>query len=426
MGSILAERRNDLIDTAISITLRGFPPREPVNIKVTQSFADSLHWQASATFLSGDDGSVSVSEQAPLSGSYDGVSAMGLFWSLERVPGPSRPLGPGAIMQTLPVEIEAAGPAGSKARLVLERRIAGVGVVRQEIRRDGIVGTLFLPSGLGPHPAVLVVSGAAGNVIEEFRAAVLASHGYAALALAHSGFAGLPAALVDVALEYFHGAIAWMRRQPWLRDDLLAVWGASRGGELALLLGAMFPEINAVIAWVPSGVAFWAIGADRPLRAAWTFRNQPVAYLQENNSGHDPAPQAAPGIPVAYTPFYRSFLRDAAAVERATIPVERTRGPVLLVSGSDDQMWPSSDLADIALRRLEAHRHPFAFQHLKYEGAGHQILVPYWPTTNRAVALSVERFRGYLLSQGGSAKADAEAGVDAWARTLAFLADAQS
>ena len=187
-----------------------------------------------------------------------------MFWSLERMPGPSRPLGPGSILQTLAVEIEAAGPAGSKARLALERRIAGVGVTRQEIRSDGIVGTLFLPPGVGPHPAVLVVSGAAGNVIEEFRAAVLASHGYAALALAHSGFAGLPAALVSIPLEYFQGAIAWMRRQPWLRDDLLAVWGTSRGGELALLLGATFQEINAVIAWVPSGVAFWPSGLTNP------------------------------------------------------------------------------------------------------------------------------------------------------------------
>jgi hypothetical protein len=42
---------------------------------------------------------------------------------------------------------------------------------------------------------------------------------------------------------------------------------------------------------------------------------------------------------VAYAPFYLSQLRDAQAVERATIPVERTRGPILIVSGTDDQMW---------------------------------------------------------------------------------------
>jgi pimeloyl-ACP methyl ester carboxylesterase len=185
-----------------------------------------------------------------------------------------------------------------------------------------------------------------------------------------------------------------------------------------------FPEINAVIAWVPSGVVFWALGLSEPgdtrPRAAWTFRGKPLPYLQENNSGHDPEPQAEPGRPIAYTPFYRSFLRDAQAVKRATIAVEKTRGPILLISGTDDQMWPSPELADIALRRLEAHHHPFPFRHIN-PSAGHLILVPYWPLTVRDIGLRVEGFAGYLYSQGGTPKADAEAGVDAWAKTLAFL-----
>jgi dienelactone hydrolase len=111
-------------------------------------------------------------------------------------------------------------------------------------------------------------------------------------------------------------------------------------------------------------------------------------------------------------------------VERATIPVERTRGPILLVSGTDDQMWPSSDLADIGLRRLQAHHHPFPYRHLKYDGAGHLISVPYAPTTVRDIALPVEGFDGYLYQQGGNTRTDAEAGIDGWRRTLEFLEDA--
>src|SRR5262245_35724651 len=38
-------------------------------------------------------------------------------------------------------------------------------------------------------------------------------------------------------------------------------------------------------------------------------------------------------------------------------------------------MWPPSPLAEIAMRRLETHRHHYPFRHLKYEGAGHLILV---------------------------------------------------
>jgi dienelactone hydrolase len=240
---------------------------------------------------------------------------------------------------------------------------------------------------------------------------------------------GLPRGLVNIPLEYFEGAIGWVRSQPWFSARLLAVWGPSRGGELALLLGSTFPEIGAVMAWTPSGVTFWALGLAEPgdarPRAAWTFRGKPLPYLQENNTASDPEPTVEPGRPVAFAPFYRSQLRDPLAVKHATIPVENIRGPVQLVSGMDDQMWPSSDLADIAFRRLEAHHHPFPFRHLKYPGAGHMILVPYWPLAQgRVQTLQVEGLRDILLMQGGTVKADAEAGIDAWRDSLAFLAAA--
>jgi dienelactone hydrolase len=106
-------------------------------------------------------------------------------------------------------------------------------------------------------------------------------------------------------------ALGWMRAQPWFDDRLLAVWGVSRGGELALLLGATFPEITAVAAWVPSGVVFWALGLaeldDTRPPVAWTFRGEPLPFLrEENNTSGDPPPVREPGCPVAYTPFYRS------------------------------------------------------------------------------------------------------------------------
>jgi dienelactone hydrolase len=426
---IVVDRPDALIDQPITIALRGFTPRQPVSVTATQSYAEATRWQSRATFITYDDDQVDVTRQAPVSGTYEGVASMGLFWSMDRLPGEARPVPPGAIMLPVPIRLEAEGTDGRRAEVTIVRRIAGPGVTRHVIRADGLVGTLFLPPGPGPHPAVMVVSGGGGG-IDEFRGAILASHGYAALALGHFAVEGRPRGLVNIPLEYFETAIGWMRAQTWFDSRLLAAWGASRGGGLALLLGATFPAINAVAAWVPSGVMFWALGLAEPgdtrPRAVWTFRGRALPYLQENNTSGDPLPEHPPGRAVAYTPFYRSQLRDARAVERTTIPVEKIRGPVQLVSGVDDQMWPSSDLADIALRRLETHRHPFPFRHIKYREAGHTILVPYWPLSElRVLTLArVEGVQDYLLSQGGTAKADAEAGVDAWRDLLAFLDDA--
>lgn len=235
-AKIVVDHPAALMDAEISIELQGFPSGQPVTIAATQVYPSGSRWRAGATFITDDTGSAYIAHQAPVSGTYDGESAMGLIWSAERVPAGATSFPDGWIMQPWYVHLEASAPDGTRAELILERRAVGPGVTRWPIRNDGLVGTLFLPPGGGPHAGVLVLGGGGGG-IDEFRGAMLASHGYAALNLGYFGMSGLPRGLVNIPLEYFEQAIVWMRAQPWLRDRFLAVWGESRGGELALLLG---------------------------------------------------------------------------------------------------------------------------------------------------------------------------------------------
>jgi hypothetical protein len=196
---IVLDRNNALIDETVAIRVQGFPPRQSVTITATQTLYDSSRWQAYATFTSDDTGCVSLAHQAPISGTYDRISPMGLIWSAERLPGEAQPVPVGSIMRPLPVDIEAVSRDGTRAHATFRRHVAGPGVTRHPIRSEGIIGTLFLPPGAGPHPAVLVVSGGGGG-IDEFRGAILASHGYPALALGHFGVEGLPRGLVNIPL----------------------------------------------------------------------------------------------------------------------------------------------------------------------------------------------------------------------------------
>ena len=72
---IVLDRHNALIDQAIAIRVERFPRRQPVTITATQTFYDASRWQAHATFISDDGGSVDVAHQAPVSGKYDGGTA---------------------------------------------------------------------------------------------------------------------------------------------------------------------------------------------------------------------------------------------------------------------------------------------------------------------------------------------------------------
>src|SRR5215467_13696466 len=112
---IVVDQPVALIDTAIAIELRGFPARQPVTITAIQTFPSMSRWQGRATYMSDDNGCVYVARQAPVSGTYDGVSAMGLIWSAERLPGETKPPPADFIMQPWCVQLEATSPGGMRA-----------------------------------------------------------------------------------------------------------------------------------------------------------------------------------------------------------------------------------------------------------------------------------------------------------------------
>ena len=85
-----------------------------------------------------------ISRDAPNSGSYDGVSPMGLIWSqAPEIPGRRDQFNPD-VLQPLLTEVHASSGA-AQASATLTQRLAAEGVTRQEVRDDGLVGTLFLP-----------------------------------------------------------------------------------------------------------------------------------------------------------------------------------------------------------------------------------------------------------------------------------------
>jgi acetyl esterase/lipase len=162
------------------------------------------------------------------------------------------------------------------ARATLPRRITPPSLRgrRLTLRHDGLVGVLYTPRGRTRRPAAVVFGGSEGGNGMLDAAAMLAAHGYPALALAYVGAPGLPSQLVDIPLEYFARAVRVLRRSPHVDPARVAVMGDSRGGELALLRAATFPTlIHGAIGLVPSASVYPAPAAE--LRA-WTLHGRPL------------------------------------------------------------------------------------------------------------------------------------------------------
>lgn len=415
-----------LIDVPRHIVLAGFQPHARVALTLTSRQADGRVWRSHTTYVADAAGAVDVSTQAPVAGGYAGIDGQGPLWSQAvlaaedadalDVPAPD---GADGAIHTLAT---ASDTHGNQARARLEQRYAAPGVARRELRRDGLVGVLYTPAGPGPHPAIVVLNGSGGG-INEARAALFASHGYAALALGYFGAPGLPDYLSDIALEYFERALDWLRDTVRPAGDFVAVSGHSRGGELALLLGSLFPQaVSAVIAYVPSSVVHGVLNAGKPgegrFKPAWTLGGKPLTHVWEDNAAQDWSAVDRLPEPRRQAQAFVQAQQDAAAVARARIPVEQIAGPVLLLSAGDDGYWPSTAYAAEVARALRTAGHPHPVTHLDYPAAGHALQAPYMPTTEISRAHAVS---GIVLTGGGDADANARANVDSWAAVHRFL-----
>ena len=265
------------------------------------------------------------------------------------------------------------------ARTEVVRRPAwkGVGLKTKGLRRAGLVGYFCSRPSDVRRPAVLILGGSEGGIPSTLECALLASHGYSALALAYFGARGLPAGLENIRLEYFARALRWLGRQPAVDPHKVVIKGASRGGELALILGAVYPRlVHGVAAYVPSSVVNQSPTGTGP---AWTLHGRELPFLD--------------------------------------IPVERIAGPVMLVGAGRDAVWESGFAVTVLADRLRAHGRRDVTA-LVYPQAGHAVG---YTVPNLRDPTVVVASNGLPLPFGGSAPADARARTASWAQLLAFL-----
>ncbi|OZI44746.1 palmitoyl-CoA hydrolase [Bordetella genomosp. 5] len=427
MITLTLEPADDLIDVPRQVRVSGAVPGQGVTLR-TRTARAGVTWTSAATFVADATGTVDLSRDAPVSGSYAGVAPMGLIWSQVPEVAGKRELFNQNVTEPLVTTVSAevgGGTGAGVAEATLVQRLAAEGVTRTEVREDGLVGTLYLPPGPGPHPAVLILNGSGGG-INEPRAALYASRGYAAFAQGYFKAPGLSGYISNTPLEMFKQGMDWLRRTVRPLHDFVAISGQSRGGELVLLLGATYPEdVSAVVAYVPGAVvhsgqnaADPAVGREGP---AWLLGGKPVPHVWENNRTATWKPFDEGPAPHRHERAILTALEDPDAVARARIPVERIQGPVILLSATDDGSWPSSLYSRMVRDKLAETRHPYPVEWLDYQDGGHLILFPYVPTTQHVYAHPVS---GKISTSGGTPHDNARADAESWSGVLRFLKDA--
>lgn len=409
----------------VSVRASGLEPGSHASLVVEQVDEMEVNWESKATFVVDKDGVVDPAVQAPVTGSYEGVDPAGLFWSMKPVSElkPGGAFGKSLTPQKMTAHLEI-----REIRLAMksfERLKVAPGVVRREIREDGIVGTLFLPEGEGERPGIIVLGGSEGGTYEP-SAAMYASRGFVTLALAYFGIEDLPRELVNIPVETVDRAIGWLQAQPGVKADAIGAWGASKGAELALVSASVFPAIKAVVAKSGSAFVFEGISDEmgRVHRSSWSHNGEPLPFVPlgfNMRIGTSYFWSKMRKKPWPTEPMYSYALkRNKDHPDRVAIHVEKINGPIIMTSGGSDGVWPASLMAAINMERLEANKHPHEDVHLHYEDAGHQIANPYTPTTINYLALP----GGFVELLGGTPGANSDASIDSWPKINDFLARA--
>lgn len=410
--SIFVDNEDPLVDEEIRIIVKGLQKKQLVTVRAEVNEKGQV-FAGSGCFVADDNGLVDVSRQPSTNGTYKGISPMGLFWSMQSTPN----MPPGLRI----IKNNAATPLlteltvflghltfkqtyGDNIMPVLQKTIKrwymGKDVQKITVQTGRLRGTLFLPPGKGPFPGVIDMFGIVGTCVE-FRAALLASRGFAAYALPYFLYDDLPKDLSEIEFEYFMEAVDWLSAHPHVDGDNIGIIGVSKGGELALHMGYYSDKVKSVVSI--NGAPFLSI---MPMK----YKGN---YIGHSRFDADDYTVTDEGI---------SALNTMDCEIENYLPIWEKDVHVLLIGGQDDLALKTKFLPNTYDCYPADRKHLCELR--MYPGAGHLIEPPYAPLSRTTMKHS----RGvggdygkHILLWGGETVAHAHAQEDSWKHILNFF-----
>lgn len=185
--------------------------------------------------------------------------------------------------------------------------------------------------------------------------------GYAFLAIGYFGAEGTPKELDRISIEQVHDAIVKAAQHPKVNKKKIAIVGGSRGADLALLIASYYKDIDAVVGFVPSHAVFPG-NTKEFSTSSWTFGGKELSFV----------PVSEETVPALINRDLRSafeiMLKDKEAEQKALIKVENINGPILLLSATNDEIAPTTPMANKIIERLQEKNFKYCYRHYAITG----------------------------------------------------------
>ncbi|MFD2829508.1 acyl-CoA thioester hydrolase/BAAT C-terminal domain-containing protein [Corticicoccus populi] len=318
---------------------------------------------------------VNLDEQSPVKGDYYTADSNGILWSMkEKAAGRKDYFEKN---NELPILVSLRVMAEGKVLYITDFKLI---YYRKPVRKleystSDRKGLLFEPKKGGEFPAVILLSGSDGGCKAE-SAAYLASHNFLVYALPYFNSENLPKNLENIPLEYFKEATEYLKNHERCDGNVHLV-GYSKGAELALLLGSVYDDYKSIIAGAPGAYITSGMreGVFAPVKS-WTLDGVPLPYLKTRFSPSlifKSFTNYFRNKPMSFLEIWTHSLKKSSKLKNIMIDVENISCPIMLISGADDQLWPSSAFSEL-IRTQRTHPKDIF---LDFQDAGHFIAFPY-------------------------------------------------
>ncbi|XP_072530267.1 laminin subunit beta-1b isoform X3 [Salminus brasiliensis] len=362
------EPARGLVDERFQIVVRNLNPGQGVTLHCVHQSEDRDFWEAFGHYVSDELGTVTVAKDASVGGTYKGVECMGLMWSLQPVPGSRTGLRLRKKDVLLPMVFHISVYDGHVTQgfnlltalgtCVIERWYMAPGVQRLSVREKEVRGTLFIPPGPGPFPAVLDMWGGGGGLVE-YRAALLASHGFVSLALEYLSPEDTYA--TELNAGYFETAFEILQDHPMVQRDRVALFGLSFGSSVSLSMAAYSKIVKPRCCVCISGSHLTPVQGSLVEVFEEISKKMWKVQMKDNQL------------------IWREIILPIPTDPKLKVDVGQIKCPLLLVNGDDDQNWPTAESAKDMEQIMEKAGNRHLLQILSYPGAGHLIEPPYTP-----------------------------------------------
>ena len=253
-------------------------------------------------------------------------------------------------------------------------------------------------------PGVIVMFGSYPGTME-YKAALLASHGFASLALAYFGVLDLPKEIGNEAfdIEYFDKAISKLCSYSFVNENCgIGLVTISMSTSIAYAMAECLSNISCIVA---------INGSLRALFSSLFYKGKTYSV--------DEFPDYFSCLKVVGEQVYcypRLAYTNLSPHDTDLFInfYDKHDVALMLVAGLDDQCLPAEFYITHAEKLLKKSNHP-NYRILRYPGAGHLIEPSY------SIMNAITSFRGAISVWGGSKIPHCRAQEDSWKKQIEFL-----